>query len=163
MAGDAARIADGPGHDRDSSFRCVEPTRNSRSAKLVWSTRNKTRSFHYDLGARDVGRDRRSAARAVDKWRAIMTAVLDVTREVRPLLNDRGGDRRPWVKPWMRISTSSRGGYRSAEMPCRSDTARRSTSARVPRMVLVLEPVVWRTCRRLTREGCCSSPKMLGA
>jgi Xaa-Pro aminopeptidase len=148
-----ARIADGP-WTTTGGLACplLSTTRELELGDVLWvDTGISYGGFHSDFGRTwIIGREPDARQRAqFDKWRAIMDAVLRVTRAgataadlTAAAIEAAGGE-----KPWMSHFYLGHGlGIDSAEMPyVGSDIGEAfdATLVLAAGMVLVLEPVVW--------------------
>ncbi len=148
-----ARIADGPWTTTgDLACPLLSTERELVEGDVLWvDTGISYGGFHSDFGRTwVVGREPNARQRAqFDRWRAIMDAVLDVTRAgataadlTSAAISAAGG-----VKPWMPHFYLGHGlGIDSAEMPyVGSDIGEAFDASLVlaAGMVLVLEPIVW--------------------
>jgi Xaa-Pro aminopeptidase len=147
------RIADGPWTTTgDLACPLLSTERELAEGDVLWvDTGISYAGFHSDFGRTwIVGREPDARQRAqFDRWRAIMNAVLDVTRAgataaelTAAAIATAGG-----VKPWMPHFYLGHGlGIDSAEMPyVGSDIGEAfdATLVLAEGMVLVLEPIVW--------------------
>ena len=148
-----ARIADGPWTTTgDLACPLLSTERELAEGDVLWvDTGISYAGFHSDFGRTwIVGREPDARQRAqFERWRAIMDAVLDVTRAgataadlTSAAISAAGG-----VKPWMPHFYLGHGlGIDSAEMPyVGSDIGEAfdQTLVLAAGMVLVLEPIVW--------------------
>jgi len=148
-----SRIADGPWTTTgDLACPLLSTERELAEGDVLWvDTGISYAGFHSDFGRTwIVGREPDARQRAqFERWRAIMDAVLDVTRAgataaelTAAATNAAGG-----IKPWMPHFYLGHGlGIDSAEMPyVGSDIGEAFDAALVlaAGMVLVLEPIVW--------------------
>jgi len=148
-----SRIADGPWTTTgDLACPLLSTERELVEGDVLWvDTGISYAGFHSDFGRTwIVGREPDARQRAqFERWRAIMDAVLDVTRAgataaelTAAATNAAGG-----IKPWMPHFYLGHGlGIDSAEMPyVGSDIGEAFDAALVlaAGMVLVLEPIVW--------------------
>jgi len=148
-----SRIADGPWTTTgDLACPLLSTERELVEGDVLWvDTGISYAGFHSDFGRTwIVGREPDARQRAqFERWRAIMDAVLDVTRagataaELTAAATSAAGG----VKPWMPHFYLGHGlGIDSAEMPyVGSDIGEAFDAALVlaAGMVLVLEPIVW--------------------
>jgi len=148
-----SRIADGPWTTTgDLACPLLSTERELAEGDVLWTdTGISYAGFHSDFGRTwIVGREPDARQRAqFERWRAIMDAVLDVTRAgataadlTAAAISAAGG-----VKPWMPHFYLGHGlGIDSAEMPyVGSDIGEAfdATLVLAEGMVLVLEPIVW--------------------
>ena len=148
-----SRIADGPWTTTgDLACPLLSTERELAEGDVLWvDTGISYNGFHSDFGRTwIVGREPDSQQRAqFERWKAIMDAVLDVTRSgataadlTAAAIGAAGG-----VKPWMPHFYLGHGlGIDSAEMPyVGSDIGEAfdATLVLAEGMVLVLEPIVW--------------------
>ena len=148
-----ARIADGPWTTTgDLACPLLSTERELAEGDVLWvDTGISYAGFHSDFGRTwIVGREPDARQRAqFERWRAIMDAVLDVTRagataaELTSAATSAAGG----IKPWMPHFYLGHGlGIDSAEMPyIGSDIGEAFDASLVlaAGMVLVLEPIVW--------------------
>jgi Xaa-Pro aminopeptidase len=147
------RVADGPWTTTgDIACPLLTTERELAEGDLLWTDVGISYAgFHSDFGRTwIVGRPPDSRQRAqFERWRAIMDAVLAVTRAGATASDLTGAaiDAAGGVKPWMPHFYLGHGlGIDSAEMPyVGSDIGEAFDSALVlsAGMVLVLEPIVW--------------------
>jgi Xaa-Pro dipeptidase len=148
-----ARIADGPWTTTgDLACPLLSTERELSDGDVLWvDTGISYAGFHSDFGRTwVVGREPDARQRAqFERWRAIMNAVLEVTRAGATAadLTAAAIDAAGGVKPWMPHFYLGHGlGIDSAEMPyVGSDIGEAFDASLVlaAGMVLVLEPIVW--------------------
>ena len=148
-----SRIADGPWTTTgDLACPLLSTERELAEGDVLWvDTGISYAGFHSDFGRTwIVGRDPDARQRAqFERWRAIMDAVLDVTRagataaELTAAATSAAGG----IKPWMPHFYLGHGlGIDSAEMPYVGSDIGEAFDASLllaAGMVLVLEPIVW--------------------
>jgi Xaa-Pro aminopeptidase len=147
------RIADGPWTTTgDLACPLLSTERSLERGDVLWvDTGISFEGLHSDFGRTwVVGRDPDARQRAqFERWRAVMDAVLDVTRAgaTAAELTTAAVDAAGGVTPWLRHLYLGHGlGIDSAEMPfVGSDLGERFDASLVlaTGMVLVLEPIVW--------------------
>ena len=147
------RLADGPWTTSgDLACPLLSTERELAEGDVLWvDTGISYAGFHSDFGRTwIVGREPDARQRAqFEKWRAIMAAVLDVTRAGATAadLTAAAIDAAGGVRPWMPHFYLGHGlGIDSAEMPyVGSDIGEAFDASLVlaAGMVLVLEPIVW--------------------
>jgi Xaa-Pro aminopeptidase len=147
------RMADGPWTTTgDLACPLLSTERELAEGDVLWvDTGVSYAGFHSDFGRTwVVGREPSARQRAqFDRWRAIMNAVLDVTRAGATAADLTGAAiaAADGVKPWMPHFYLGHGlGIDSAEMPyVGSDIGEAFDASLVlaAGMVLVLEPIVW--------------------